>query len=150
MTKIISFDIWDTIIKRRCHPEEIKLHVANYIALKYEKEIKEKYKDIYEILKTRDNIEYEICQENKKSGKDDECKILDVFKRLQESKKVHYTESALQVSLKGLKGKNSEKNAGKFIKSLSMNHNHKKTTNEFYQIKTIIIFIYSHLIYQLL
>ena len=84
MTKIISFDIWDTIIKRRCHPEEIKLHVANYIALKYEKEIKEKYKDIYEILKTRDNIEYEICQENKKSGKDDECKILDVFKRLQD------------------------------------------------------------------
>lgn len=82
--KIISFDIWDTIIKRKCHPEEIKLHTANYILLKHEKELKEKYKNIYEILKTRDEIEATICKENKENGKDDECRILDVFKKLQE------------------------------------------------------------------
>ena len=84
MAKIISFDIWDTIIKRKCHPEEIKLHTANYIMLKYENELKEKYKDIYEILKLRDEIEANICQENKKAGNDDECRIIDVFKKLQE------------------------------------------------------------------
>ena len=38
MDKIISFDIWDTIIKRKCHPEEIKLHTAKYIVLKYEEQ----------------------------------------------------------------------------------------------------------------
>ena len=38
MAKIISFDIWDTIIKRKCHPEEIKLATARYIVLKYENE----------------------------------------------------------------------------------------------------------------
>lgn len=84
MAKIISFDIWDTIIKRKCHPEEIKLYTANYIFLNYEKEVKNEYKDIYKILKKRDEIEAEICLENKKKGYDDECKIIDVFKRLQE------------------------------------------------------------------
>ncbi len=81
---IISFDIWDTIIKRKCHPEEIKLHVAKYIVLKYEEKLKEKYKDIYEILKLRDNIEAEQCARNKELGNDEECKILEVFQTLQE------------------------------------------------------------------
>lgn len=83
MHKIISFDIWDTIIKRKCHPEEIKLHTANYIILKYEKELKEKYKNIYEILKKRDEIEAKECARNKEDGYDDECQILEVFKILQ-------------------------------------------------------------------
>ena len=84
MNKIISFDVWDTIIKRKCHPEEIKLHTARYILLKYKEQLKEKYKNIYEILKERDSIEEEICKSNKENGKDDECRIIDVFKKLQE------------------------------------------------------------------
>ena len=80
MTKIISFDIWDTILKRKCHPEEIKLHTANYIMLKYEKQLKEKYKNIYEILKLRDEIEANMCKQNKENGFDDECRIINVFK----------------------------------------------------------------------
>lgn len=80
---IISFDIWDTIIKRKCHPEEIKLHTAKYIVLKYEEKLKDKYKDIYEILKLRDNIEAEECKRNKELGHDEECRIIEVFKLLQ-------------------------------------------------------------------
>lgn len=83
MTKIISFDIWDTILKRKCHPEEIKLHTANYIMLKYEKQLKEKYKNIYEILKLRDEIEANMCKQNKENGFDDECRIINVFQELQ-------------------------------------------------------------------
>ncbi len=83
MAKIISFDIWDTILKRKCHPEEIKLHTANYIILKYEKQLKEKYKNIYEILKLRDEIEANICKQNKENGFDDECRIINVFQELQ-------------------------------------------------------------------
>ena len=83
MKKIISFDIWDTIVKRKCHPEEIKLFTAKYILLKYEEKLKAKYKDIYEILKLRDEIEASICKENKEKGYDEECRIEDVFKVLQ-------------------------------------------------------------------
>lgn len=85
MDKIISFDIWDTIIKRKCHPEEIKLHTAQYIVLKYAEHLKEKYKNIYEILKERDRIEETICKTNKENGNDDECRIIDVFKELQKN-----------------------------------------------------------------
>ena len=83
MAKVISFDIWDTIIKRKCHPEEVKLATARYIILKYENKVKDKYKNIYEILKKRDEIEAEECKKNKENGHDDECRILDVFKLLQ-------------------------------------------------------------------
>ena len=83
MAKIISFDIWDTIIKRKCHPEEIKLATARYIVLKYNNELKDEYKNIYEILKRRDEIEAEECKKNKEKGFDEECRILDVFKILE-------------------------------------------------------------------
>lgn len=81
---IISFDIWDTIIKRKCHPEETKLHTAKYITLKYENKLKEKYRNIYEILKVRDKIEAEECKKNKEQGHDEECRILEVFQKLQQ------------------------------------------------------------------
>ena len=96
MAKIISFDIWDTIIKRKCHPEEIKLHTANYIVLKYENKLKEKYKDIYEILKLRNKIENKECTKNKEIGHDDECRIEDVFKILQEEIFLEKTNDILQ------------------------------------------------------
>ena len=81
--KIISFDIWDTIIKRKCHPEETKLYTAKYIMLKYNKELKEKYKDIYQILIKRDEIEANFCKEMEEKGLDTEYRILDVFNKLQ-------------------------------------------------------------------
>jgi len=82
MSKIISFDVWDTLIKRKCHPEEIKLFTAKYIMLKFYNNLKEEYKDIYVILELRNEIETEICSENEKSGHDRECRIYDVFIRL--------------------------------------------------------------------
>ncbi len=81
--KVISFDIWDTIIKRKCHPEEIKLKTAYYIFLKYNDLLKEEYKDIYTILVERDNIEANLCHEAEAKGHDGECRIEEVFKKLQ-------------------------------------------------------------------
>ena len=81
--KVISFDIWDTIIKRKCHPEEIKLRTAYYIVLKYGDLLKEEYKDIYSILLERDDIEAKLCTEAEVAGHDAECRIEEVFKELQ-------------------------------------------------------------------
>ena len=63
MAKIISFDIWDKILKRKCHPEEIKLYTANYLMLKHEQNLKEKYKD-KTIIQVEDTFEalYEIAK----------------------------------------------------------------------------------------
>lgn len=83
MKKIISFDIWDTIIKRNCPPEEVKLNTAKYIYLKYYNILNEKYKNIYEILKRRNEIEERLCKENSSKGYDNECRILEVFNNLE-------------------------------------------------------------------
>ena len=82
MDKIISFDIWDTILKRKCHPEETKLHTCKYIFIKYNNLLKNDYKNIYKILKERNKIEEEISNKNIKLGKDGEYKISDVFNML--------------------------------------------------------------------
>ena len=84
MEKVVSFDIWDTLIKRKCHPQETKLFTMKYLFLKYGQNIKDEYKDIYELLNLRDKFETELREENKEKGKDNECKIEDVFKKLQE------------------------------------------------------------------
>ena len=82
MDKLVSFDIWDTIIKRKCHPEEVKLKTSRYIWLKYNNILKDEYKDIYKLLKKRNKIEETIGKENEKLGNDFEYKISDVFKKL--------------------------------------------------------------------
>lgn len=81
--KIVSFDIWDTILKRKCHPEEIKLHTAKHIWLRYGENLKPEYQDIYKIVKCRDKIEEEIGKEKQAQGFDAECHISEVFQRLQ-------------------------------------------------------------------
>ena len=81
--KLISFDIWDTIIKRKCHPEETKLYTAKYIYLKYFDLLKDEFKDIYKILLRRDEIEERFVREKYSKGEDEEYRILDVFNILQ-------------------------------------------------------------------
>lgn len=83
MQKIISFDIWDTLLKRRCNPEEIKLFTAKYMLLKYESKIIKEYRNIYTILRKRDDIEAAMCSQNEEKGHDAECRIIDVFNELQ-------------------------------------------------------------------
>lgn len=84
MQKVISFDIWDTLLKRKCNPEEIKLFTARYMLFKYEDKIIKEYRDSYIILRERDKIEAEICKENETNGYDGECRIIDVFNKLQD------------------------------------------------------------------
>lgn len=83
MQKIISFDIWDTLLKRKCNPEEIKLFTAKYMLLKYESKIIKEYRDIYTILRKRDEIEALMCSKNEQAGHDAECRIIEVFNELQ-------------------------------------------------------------------
>ncbi len=79
---MVSFDIWDTILKRKCHPEEIKLHTCQYLFFQYRTMMD--YKSIYELLKLRNEIEYTLCEENVKQGLDKECDIELVFRQMNE------------------------------------------------------------------
>ncbi len=81
--KLISFDVWDTILKRKCHPEETKLYTAKYIYLKYNDKLVKEYADIYKILIRRDEIEEMFVRQKFNLHEDEEYRILDVFNVLQ-------------------------------------------------------------------
>ncbi|MBR6033842.1 MAG: HAD family hydrolase [Clostridia bacterium] len=81
--KIISFDVWDTIIKRKCHPEETKLYTAKYIYLSCNDKLVKDYADIYKILLRRDEIEEKFVRQKASQHEDEEYRILDVLNELQ-------------------------------------------------------------------
>jgi len=80
--KLVSFDIWDTVLRRKCHPDEIKLHVARYIWLRHYAILEEQYKDYYNIFYERCRIEGEIGRSSKIEGYDDEYTLLEVLSSL--------------------------------------------------------------------
>jgi len=52
-TQLLSFDVWDTILRRKCHPDEIKLSSARYLYVNYNTELKPAYQDITSLYNTR-------------------------------------------------------------------------------------------------
>jgi HAD superfamily hydrolase (TIGR01549 family) len=51
--KLVSFDIWDTILRRKCHPDEIKLSASRYLLINYYDFLKPAYRNIITLFKTR-------------------------------------------------------------------------------------------------
>lgn len=80
--KVKTFDMWDTLIKRYCHPEEVKLYTANNIIYNYNSYLTSDFDTAKKIYLRRIEIEAEICEENKNLGKDSECEIRKVLKKL--------------------------------------------------------------------
>lgn len=74
--KVITFDVWDTLIKRKCHPEEIKKYITTHILITYFNNIKEEEKDEYKLYYKRLKIEDDEYKKNT------ECNIYTVFERL--------------------------------------------------------------------
>ncbi|MEA3492182.1 MAG: hypothetical protein U9R27_09805 [Campylobacterota bacterium] len=55
--KLLSLDIWDTVLRRKCHPDEIKLSSARYLYLNYFKYLKPAYRDMITLYKSRKKSE---------------------------------------------------------------------------------------------
>ena len=54
---LISFDIWDTVLRRKCHPDEIKLSSARYLYVSYYNDLKPAYQDIPTLYNARKQSE---------------------------------------------------------------------------------------------
>ena len=80
--KVITFDIWDTIIKRTCHPEEIKVHTLRYYYYKEYNKIKEEYRNELTLYRLRDSIEVEEYEKAREKGVDGECNFRKVLATL--------------------------------------------------------------------
>ena len=78
--KIMTFDIWDTVIKRKCHPEETKIYTLDYLLSNYTFQIKEEYRNLKKLYLFRDSIETKHYDKSaKKYGKDREILIPEVM-----------------------------------------------------------------------
>lgn len=79
--KLLSLDIWDTILRRKCHPDAIKVYTSREFYLNARDYIKQDKRNLRELTRLRVDAEREIGTECKESGFDDEYNIKDVFRR---------------------------------------------------------------------
>lgn len=78
---VISLDLWDTVIRRKCHPDEIKEKTADYLMTNYYEHIAGQFCSIHVLTQERVRCEREIGAETREKGQDDEYEIHDVFDR---------------------------------------------------------------------
>ena len=76
---LLTVDVWDTLLRRRCHPDEIKLFTARYLQLTRWSQLKPAYADVVRLLKERTQCEMAVGQQCRAKGGDDEYHIKDVF-----------------------------------------------------------------------
>lgn len=79
--ELLSLDLWDTVIRRKCHPDEIKDKTSDFLMTNYYEYINENLRAVELLTKERIRCEREIGTETSKNGFDDEYEIHSVFDR---------------------------------------------------------------------
>jgi FMN phosphatase YigB (HAD superfamily) len=75
--KLLSIDVWDTLIRRYCHPECIKLSVAQHVYLRFADSLHTALQDPWKLYEERLKVERFLANDARTSGKDDEY-VLDM------------------------------------------------------------------------
>ncbi len=76
---LISVDVWDTVLRRRCHPDEVKLFTARWIWLHHHRELPDAIRGVWDVFDQRRACELEIGRQRAARGEDDEYRIDEVF-----------------------------------------------------------------------
>ena len=80
MYKIRTIDVWDTLLRRDCHPECIKLATAHHLLFGWRDRIKPEFCDGWLLYKLRLEAELALAEQAQVGGKDDEYEITRVLK----------------------------------------------------------------------
>ncbi|KPA99885.1 hypothetical protein SU32_16785 [Ahrensia marina] len=81
MYQLCTVDVWDTLLRRRCHPEAIKLAVARHVRLRYHSQLHPEMQDQWALYNARIDAELTIAHRTRETGHDDEYELKDVFYR---------------------------------------------------------------------
>lgn len=76
--ELVSFDVWDTLVRRRCHPDEVKLHTAANLLIR-EARLRPEFQTSWALLQLRQRIEASVGQRRQILGLDDEYRIEEVL-----------------------------------------------------------------------
>jgi FMN phosphatase YigB (HAD superfamily) len=79
--ELLTVDVWDTLLRRRCHPDGVKLHVCRYLLLQWGDRLDPVCRDPWILLRLRQQAEKEIGDEKRIQGFDDEYGHLEVYRR---------------------------------------------------------------------
>lgn len=77
---LLTVDVWDTLLRRRCHPDSVKLHVCRFLRLRYFQQLPADNRDPWTLLRLRQQAEKDIGDKTRAQGGDDEYRHLDVYR----------------------------------------------------------------------
>lgn len=77
--KIKTVDVWDTLLRRDCHPECIKLATAAHVFFELSGRFKPNYPGYWEIYQARVDTEMRLARAAREANKDEEYEIVDVL-----------------------------------------------------------------------
>lgn len=78
-SRYVTLDLWDTILRRNCHPDEVKLFTAQRLLLLLSKQLRSPEPSVFELLSRRQEIERNIGRKLVEKGYDDEYEIEEVL-----------------------------------------------------------------------
>ena len=79
---LVSVDVWDTILRRSVHPDEVKFHVARWLQLHHSAELRlELAHDLRALFAARRKAEDELARDAAEHGYDDEYTLDEVQHR---------------------------------------------------------------------
>lgn len=77
--KLVTIDVWDTLIRRVCHPDAVKVHTCRFLLLTHFSNIKDDFRFIPALLDARRGAEAHIGEFQKAMGFDDEYQLREVY-----------------------------------------------------------------------
>jgi FMN phosphatase YigB (HAD superfamily) len=77
--RLITVDVWDTLLRRNCHPDEVKLHTARHLLLTSFHELKEEFRTATQLYLARRAAEDQISGGRTREGLDDEYRLPEVY-----------------------------------------------------------------------
>jgi len=79
MYKIRTIDVWDTLLRRDCHPECIKLATAFHVLLTQKECLKPAYQNHWALYHARVDTERLLAKASRAKGRDDEYEITEIL-----------------------------------------------------------------------
>ena len=78
--KLLTVDVWDTLLRRKCHPDAVKLETARTLIIRHGEQLYPMYRDSWALLDLRFRIEGELARAAAANPEhDDEYSLRDVL-----------------------------------------------------------------------
>lgn len=79
--ELLTVDVWDTLLRRRCHPDSVKLHVCRFLLFNFRDLLSPERRDPWLLLRLRQQAEKDLGDSARAQGLDDEYRHRDVYDR---------------------------------------------------------------------